>query len=69
MTIDALIKKQRLDDWQFNFLTNDFDILEDNDNDPIVISSIVNNLLVERILVDDGSVVEVLIFDAYKKWV
>ena len=41
--------------------------MEDNCNDLIVIYSIINNYLVERILVDDGSTVEVLIFDAFKK--
>ena len=43
------------------------DILEYNGNNTIVISSIINNFLVERILVDDGSVEEVLIFYALKK--
>ena len=43
------------------------DILELNGSDPIVIPSIIDNFLVKRILVDDGSIVEVLIFDAFKK--
>ena len=42
-------------------------ILEDNGNDSIVISSIINNFLIGRILVNDGSIVKVLIFDAFKK--
>ena len=43
------------------------DILKDNGNDTIVIYSIINNFLVERIFVDDGSVVKVLMYDAFKK--
>ena len=48
-------------------LDNDMVILKDNGNHPIVISSIIKKFLVERILVDGGSAVEVLIFDAFKK--
>ena len=40
--------------------------MEDNDNDPILIFSIINNFVVERIMVCDGSVMEVLIFNAFK---
>ena len=47
-------------------MTNDVNILEDNGNNPIVISSIIDNFLVERILVDNGSAVEILIYDAFK---
>ena len=43
------------------------DILEDSGNDPIAISAVINNFLVERILVDDGSVVEILMYEAFKK--
>ena len=68
MTIDASTKRQRHDeDWQIYFFAHEANIVEDNDNDLIVISSIINNFLVERILIDDGSVVEVLIFDTFKK--
>ena len=48
-------------------MANDVNILEDNSNDPIVIYSIINNFLVERILVDDGSAVKVLIYYAFKR--
>ena len=41
--------------------------MEDNGNDSIVISTIINDFLIERILVDDGSMVEVLIFVAFKR--
>ena len=46
---------------------NDVDILVDNGNDLIVIYPIIDNYLIERILVEDGSVDEVLIYDAFKK--
>ena len=42
-------------------------IVEDNGNDSIVISTIINDFLIEKILVDDGSMVEVLIFVAFKR--
>ena len=45
----------------------DADIIEDSDNDPIAISTVINNFLVERILVDDGSAVEILMYEAFKK--
>ena len=45
----------------------DTDVMEDNDNDPITISAIIETFLVERILVDDESVVEVLIWKAFKE--
>ena len=68
MIIDTPFKKQRLDEnQQISFLAIDVDILENNSNNPIVISSIINNFLVERILIDDGSALEVLIYDALKK--
>ena len=44
-------------DWQINFLDLDADIIEDSDNDPIAISTVINNFLVERILVDYGSAI------------
>ena len=57
MTINAPIKKHRPEEsWQINFSTNNVDILKDNGNHLIVISSIIDNFLVERILVDDGNV-------------
>ena len=42
-------------------------IMDDDGNDPIVIFAIINNFGVDRILVDDGSAVEVLIYNAFKK--
>ena len=52
---------------QINFLAFNADILEDNGNDLILISAIINNYLVERILVDEDNAVEVLMWDAFKK--
>ena len=41
--------------------------MEDNGNDPIAISAVINTFLVKKILVDDGSVVKVLIWKAFKE--
>ena len=41
--------------------------MDEDNNDLIVISIVINNFGVDRILVDDGSVVEVLICDSFKK--
>ena len=45
----------------------DTDIVEDNGNDPIVVSTIINTFLVERKLIDNGSVVKVLMWKAFQK--
>ena len=45
----------------------DTHIIKDNDNDSIAISTIINTVLVERILMVDGSVVEVLMWKAFKE--
>ena len=66
-TIGTTSKKHRQGDWQINFSALDADILEDSGNDRIAISAVINNFLVERILVDDGSVVEILMYEAFKK--
>ena len=41
--------------------------MEDNGNDPIAISVVISTFLVERMLVDDGNVVEVLMWKAFKE--
>ena len=41
--------------------------MKDNGNDLIAVSAIISTFLVERILVDDGSVVEVLMWKAFKE--
>ena len=66
-TIGTTSKKTRQRDWQINFSDLDADIIEDNDNDPIAISAMINNFLVEKNLVDDGSAVEILMYEAFKK--
>ena len=43
------------------------DIVEDNGNDLIAISIIINTVLVKRILVEDGSAIEVLVWKAFKE--
>ena len=40
--------------------------MQDNGNDPIAVSAIINTFLVERILIDDGSIVEVLMWKAFQ---
>ena len=42
-------------------------IIHDNSNDPIIISIVIHIFWVDRILVDDGSATEVLIYDAFNK--
>ena len=42
------------------------DIKQDNGNDPIIVSSIINIFLVERILIDDGNAVEMLIWKSFQ---
>ena len=41
--------------------------MEENGNDLIAVSAIISTFLVERILVDDRSIVEVLIWKAFKE--
>ena len=52
--------------WQINFFAHEENIVHDNDNDPIIISTVIHNFQVDRILVDDGSAVEVLIYETFK---
>ena len=67
MAINTSTKRSRYhEDWKINFSP-----YEKNHkrrcNDPIVIFDVINNFGVDKILVNDGSVVEVLIYDAFKK--
>ena len=62
MAINASIKRLRCHgDWQINFSPYKENNIDDDGNNPI------NNSGVDMILVDDGSVVEVLIYDIFKK--
>ena len=45
----------------------DTDRVQDNDNDPIAVSTIINTFLAERILINDGSVMEVLMWKAFQE--
>ena len=67
ITIGGTSKRPRQEEWQINFSTSDADIIEDNENDPIAISALINNFFIERILVDDRSVVEVLMYEALER--
>ena len=49
------------------FFPLDTDIVEDNSNDPIAVLAIINTFLVKKILIDDGSVVEVLMLKAFQE--
>ena len=49
------------------FSSGDVDIVVDNDNDPIVVSIIIGNYQVQRVLIDDGSIVEILSYDVFRK--
>ena len=49
------------------FSSGDVDIVVDNDNDPIVVSIIIGNYQVHRVLIDDGSTVEILSYDVFRK--
>ena len=68
MTIEGAPKRAKEDEsWQIKFFPLDTDIVQDSDNDPIAVSAIINTFLVERILIDDGSAVEVLMWKAFKE--
>ena len=68
MIVEGLTKRAKKDEsWQIKFSPLDTDIIQDNDNDPIAVSVIINTFLVERILIDDGSAIEVLMWKASKK--
>ena len=68
MAINASTKRPKChEDWQINFFLYEENIIDDDGNDPIVISAVFNNFEIDKILVDDGSAVEVLIYDAFKK--
>ena len=68
MAIEGSSKRAKEDEsWQIKFSSLDTDIVQDSGNDPIAVSAIINTFLVERILIDDGSAVEVLMWKAFKK--
>ena len=41
--------------------------MQDDGNDPIVVLVVINTFLVERILIDDGNAVKVLMWEAFKE--
>ena len=66
MAINASTKRPRChEDWQINFSPHEENIIDNDRNDPIVISVVINNFRVGRILVDDGNAMEVLIYDTF----
>ena len=68
MTIERSSKRAKEDEsWQIKFSPLDTNIVQDSGNDPIAISTIINTFLVERILIDDGSAVEVLMWKVFKE--
>ena len=68
MTIEGSSKRPKEDEnQQIKFSSLDTDIVKGNGNDLIAISTVISIFLVERILVDDGSVVEELMWKAFKE--
>ena len=68
MAIEGSSKRAKEDEsWQIKFSPLDTDIMQDSGNDPIAVSAIINTFLIERILIDDGSAVEVLMWKAFKE--
>ena len=68
MTVERSSKIARKDEnWRIKFSPLDMDIVQDNGNDPITVSAIINTFLVERILIDDGNAVEVLMWKAFQE--
>ena len=68
MTVEGSSKRARDDEnWQIKFSPINMDIVHDDGNDPIVVSTVINTFLVERILIDDGSAVEVLMWKAFQE--
>ena len=68
MTIEGSSKRARDDkNWQIKFLPFDTDIVQDDGNDPIIVSAIINTFLVERIVIDDGNAIEVLMWKAFQE--
>ena len=66
MTVEGSSKRiKEDDDWQIKFSPLDIDVVQDNGNDPIAVSTVINTFLVERILIDDDSAVEVLMWKAF----
>ena len=68
ITVEGSSKRTKNDEgWQIKFSPLNTNIVQDNDNDPIVVSTIINTFLVEIILIDDGSAVEVLMWKVFKE--
>ena len=68
MTIKGSSKRSWEDEnWQIKFSYLDTKIVDGDGNDPITVSTIIRTFLVERILVDDGSTVDVLMWKAFKQ--
>ena len=68
MMIKGSSKRPQKDkNWQIKFSSLDTNIVEDNGNDSIAIFAIISIFLVERILVDDGSPIQVLMWKTFKQ--
>ena len=68
MAIEESSKRAKEDEsWQIKFSPLDIDVVQDNCNDPIVVSAVINTFLVKRILIDDGSAVKVLMWKAFQE--
>ena len=68
MAVERSSKRTREDEtWQIKFSSLNTNIVQDNGNDPIFVSAIINTLLVGRILIDDSSTVKVLMWKAFQE--
>ena len=68
MTVEGSSKRARDDEnWQIKFSLFDMDIVQDDGNNPIAVSTVINIFFVERILIDNGSAVEVLMWKVFQE--
>ena len=65
MAVDVVTKRPKHSDWSISFNEDDTELLSDQGNDPIVVSATIGNYHVHRILIDNGSAVEILQWDAF----
>ena len=65
MAVDVATKRPKHSDWSISFNEDDTELLSDQGNDPIVVSATIGNYHVHRILIDNGSTVEILQWDAF----
>ena len=60
MAVDVATKRPKHSDWSICFNEDDTELISEQGNDPIVVSATIGNYHVHRILIDNGSAVEIL---------